>query len=406
MKIKLLLAATSIILLFTFQSCRSELDLDKTLKFTKLEVSDQKELIEQNGLDFLSKTDGLRKTKGFIAMKEFIRLSKNDQTDYVVAMSQLQSNLVNNDSKLLETFDRQMRISTDDKDNWGDWTWNPASNSFEFKPVSSKIAIFNFPASETSTTNNATLKIKYVVSKVASPDSNYVDLVPKTISVELKVDGKMAMEAELACRYSDDSAPIRSLFKLEIDKYNWKTEISNDYHEIYSKFRFRYKTETLVRCEMGAKGTFTANIILEKCDCPDELFTTGAVYVQLMNIAFLGGFKDFDLYKAEISALANTNDRKYADAKVDIINKHLVLYGFFEKENRKFADVEFYVDENTYMDYVYNNETGNYDYVEVIAFKIQPRFLLNDGSKVSIETYTETGFEDLIKKLEEYESMK
>ena len=119
-----------------------------------------------------------------------------------------------------------------------------------------------------------------------------------------------------------------------------------------------------------------------------------------MNIAFLGGFKDFKAFADEMDAIANTNNRAYADKQVAAINKYLKLYGYYVDKNQKFADVEFYVVETTstttdYSVYPYQTITST-------DYNFQPRFVLSDGSKVDIQTYMETGFEDLITQIENF----
>ncbi len=84
-----------------------------------------------------------------------------------------------------------------------------------------------------------------------------------------------------------------------------------------------------------------------------------------------------------MEGLKNTGNRAYADDQVAVINKHLIMYGYFADKNQKFADVEFYV-----------IETGD-------GYDFEPRFVLSDNSKVSIEAYMNEGFNDLFERLEE-----
>lgn len=396
MKKIIFLIATAIITLFALNSCADKLDLDKTLKFSTLSVEQQKQSIEQSGIDFVNKMDGMKDTKAMIAMQAFSSKSGSD-VSFAPAFRQLESNLSKNEVKSLEVFEKQMRAaSVDDNDIWGEWTWNNSLNEFEKNSDLTNKAIFNFPATETSTTNNAELTISFVNSSVVAPDTDPMQYMPSSISVVLKVDDKVAMTADFTATYKADATPTKAKQTLEIDKYKWTAEFINSLEEVSAKYEFKYGTETLIKMELGATGTMTADAF-ENSDGPQDVFTSGAVYFQVMNLACLGGVKDVNAFETEMNGIKNTNDRAYADKQVSVINKHLKLYGYFVDKKLKFADVEFYVVESESWDYYSQTYVTDYNY--------EPRFVLSDGSKVDIQTYFETGFEELIDKLKEYEEL-
>lgn len=394
MKKIIFLIATAIIALFGFNSCGNKLDLDKTLKFSTLTVEQQKQSIEQSGLDFVDKMDGMKDTKAMIALQAFSSKSGSD-VSFAPAFVQLQSNLLKNEVKSLEVFEKQMRAaSVEDNDIWGEWTWNSSLNEFEQTSDLTNKAIFNFPATETATTNNAELTITFVNSNVVAPDTDPVQYMPSSISVVLKVDGKIAMTADFTASYKADATPTKAKQTLEIDKYKWTAEFINSLEEVSAKYEFKYGTETIIKMELGATGTMTADAF-ENSDGPQDVFTSGAVYFQVMNLACLGGIKDVTAFDTEMNAIVDTDDRAYADKQVLVINNHLKLYGYFVDKKQKFADVEFYVVESE----IWNSYTQTYE----TEYNFEPRFVLSDGSKVDIQTYLETGFEDLFEKLSEYE---
>lgn len=396
MKKIIFLVATAIITLFALNSCRDKMDLDKTLKFSTLTVEQQKQSIEQSGLDFVNKMDGMKNTKAMIALQAFSSRS-NSNVSFAPAVRQLQLNLSKNEVKSLEVFDKQMRAaSEEDIDIWGEWTWNFSMNKFEQTSDFTNKAIFNFPATETSTTNNAKLTIIFVNSNVVAPNTNPVQYMPSNISVVLKVDDKVAMTADFTASYAADATPIRAKQTLEIDKYKWTAEFLNTFEEVSAKYEFKYGTLTLIKMELGATGTMTA-AAYENSEGPQDVFTSGAVYFQVMNLACLGGVNDVYAFEAEMNGIENTNDRTYADKRVSVINKHLILYGYFVDKKQKFADVEFYVVELK----VWNAYINAYE----TKYKFEPRFVLSDGSKVDIQTYFKIGFEELIDKLKEYNDL-
>lgn len=110
------------------------------------------------------------------------------------------------------------------------------------------------------------------------------------------------------------------------------------------------------------------------------------------------------------------------------------MYGYFVKENKKFADVDFYAAEiegpdysqfslvytstnyvtptvkYDYFNYEYSQASGKYvynyyKYGTKTDYKLQPRMILSDGSKVSVEEFFTSGFDDLIEQMENFQEM-
>jgi hypothetical protein len=261
-----------------------------------------------------------------------------------------------------------------------------------------------FPATEEAKTNNGELKITYVESSVEAPDADPVQYMPKECTVVLKVNGSTALEAKYSATYYSDATPKSVTQTLDIDKYNWKLQYKNDEEDASVKYSFNYSSETLVKFEAAAAGSLTATEI-ENFDQGDsdasDMFDSGAVYFQVMNVAMLGGIKDFDSFYNEMSDLNGSESKSNIEDQADIFNKYLIMYGYFVKENKKFADVEFYAAEvsEEYYDYATNQ------YKTRVAYELQPRMILSDGSKVAIEEFFATGFEDLLDEMDDLQSI-
>jgi hypothetical protein len=383
-------------MLFALNSCKTdELDLDKTLKFSKLTVEEQKEKIEKSGIEFVDKMDGMQDTKAFKAGLQFI-----DKTDAAAAapLKILHADLKNRNTNVLRNFDRQLRVSYVESDIWGEWEWKPALNDFALIRTLTNKAIYRFPATETSTTNNAEITIVYVETDIQVPDSE--DYYPSSITYTMKVDGSKVMEAEFSGSYKSDGTPIKVKQSLVMGDYSWSAEINNKSTEASGTYEFKLKSETLVKMEASAKGDLIAEKYAD-AEYPDEFMQSGAIYFQMMNIAVFGGLKDMSAFVDDMNAISNTETRAGYEAQANVVNKHLICYGYYVDDKKKFADIEFYVLESN--DYDINGD-GKINSLDV-EYTLQPRFVLSDGSKVDIQNYIETGFEDLITKLEEYEDI-
>ncbi len=394
MKRILLLTEIAVLIALTFSSCNksSNLDLDKTLKFSTLTVEQQKQTIEQNGVDFLNKMEGLQDTKAVAALNEF---SSNSGSSMQLAapLKALNANLKKGNAKLLDNFNTEMiKVVSSSTDIWGVYTWNSSTQQFDFVASSDKTAKFLFPATSTATTNNGELKIVWVDSKVVAPDTDPVQYLPSSVTVTLKVDGNVAMTAEYEGSYKTDGTPTKIKQTLEIEKYNWSAEFTNDEKDASAKYYFKYDSDVLVGIELAAAGSLTADEIQASAG-PQDIINSAIVYVRIMNIATIGGFKDFQGFANEMNAINVSDEKSFVDAEVVAMNKYFKCYGYFVDKKQKFADVEFYTSEYQEWDY-YSQAYNTY-------YQMQPRFVLNDGSKQDIEEYFNTGFEDLIAKLQE-----
>lgn len=401
MKKTFLLISSVITLLCTLNSCGSstnsnDLDLDKTLKFSTQTVEQQKQNIQQNGIDLTTKIDALQNSKALIALQAFSKNSTGSPA-FVKPFSQLKANLLTNKVSALETFNQQMRTAAAVGDDiWGVWTWNPNKEDFDHVSSTTKTATFLFPATENSKSNTGELKITYAPSDVIAPNTNPVEYMPKSFSAVLKVDGVVAMDAEFSGSYKSDATPTNVTQTLVIEKYNWNLQLTNNDKDVSAKYTFNYDSDVLLKYEVGASGSLTAKAI-EASNGLSDILTSGAMYFQVMDIAFLGGINDFKGFTNEMNAIQDTNTKSSYDSEALIINKYLKMYGCFVKENLKFADVQFYVLDNSYSYYWDNQKYTEYSY------SVEPRFVLSDGSLVTIENFVKTGFEDLITKLQSYQ---
>ena len=59
----------------TFNACKSELDLDKELKFSKLSVEEQKQKIEESGTEFIDAMEGIQETQAMTTMMNMLTMT-------------------------------------------------------------------------------------------------------------------------------------------------------------------------------------------------------------------------------------------------------------------------------------------------------------------------------------------
>lgn len=423
MKKTIFLITGAVICLFAFNSCKDSKDSDTTLSFSTLTVEQQKQSIEDNGIKLADKMDDLQKTQAFEAVTQFIdRMNNNDSESGVPALAaplrQLQSNLLNNDVNSLDKFNKQMRVACNEIDSlWGERSWNESTQEFDLTTKLDKKAIIHFPGDSLSTTNNATLTITYAESTVKAPDTDPVQYLPKSLSVNIIVGSKEVLKATFDGAYKTDATPTSLVQTLTIGDFNWNSTLTNTTKKASGSFTFKQKDETLLKYKVDAAGTLTADAMNDSTSNPEDVINSGHMFFQAMNIAIDGGIADVKGFAKEGNALKPDSivhnygeysyteyiydSKSYCDKEVAIFNKYLKTYGYFVDKNQKFADVEFYAAESTETDYDnYNDNTGEYGTKKV--YNSKPRLVLSDGSKVDMNNYkNQTGFEDLKNRLED-----
>ena len=384
------------IALLTMNACKSELDLDKELKFSKLTVEKQKEKIESSGMDMVNIMDGMLDTEAMNAITNMMSISDINLSELQAVkapMQNLRTDLKNNRLTAFSNFDRQMRISYVESDVWGEYEYNFTTKEIEqIKTLTNKL-IVRFPATETSTKNNAEITITYEESNVIVPESE--DYYPSKMTFKMNVDSKEVMTANFSGTYYTDGTPKKVSASVTIEDYKWTLEVANDKKTASETYEFKQGSKTIIKSNAEIKGKLSQDE-LENSEYPQDVISSFAMYFQAMNIAVRGGMTDFNKFAQEMETITKNStltEKQAMERTATLVNKYMVFYAFFVDSNEKFADVEFYVVE----DEVYDEWAGYY----VTEYNLAPRFVLSDGSKVSAEEFIQTGFDDLIQKIED-----
>ncbi len=397
-----LFLSLGVILLSTI-ACDSELDLDKELKFSKLPVEEQKQKIEENGIQLVNAMEGLLETEAMVAMTNMIALNESDGY-YDAPMQKLISDLRKGNKNAISNFDKQMRVSYVDSDVWGEYSYNFQTGEMDKTRTLVNKLIMHFPADSVTTTNNAEITVNYEESSVKVPESE--DYYPSKITFTMKVNSNVVMSASFNGSYYSDGSPEQVTQTLNIDSYSWTAEVKNSKKKASESYEFKKGKTIILKSTAELNGKLTEEQLQNafENDTPEDAIEDFALYFQAMDIAIKGGTTDFEELAKEIR-IVNGNpqltEKQYANEMVRILNKHLICIAFFVEENRKFAEAELYIEEVSKERYYYNSYTGQYEIQTYTDYVPTPRFVLSDGSKVSAEEFVQTGFDNLISKIEE-----
>ncbi len=446
-------------LLFTMNSCGDKTttgeDADAPLVFSPLTVEQQKSTISNDGIALGDKMEVMKETPA-IKTVEFLSSSDINTPSFSAPLRELRAGLLRNDVKAIETFNKQMTSPSQlESAKWGTHTWRESTQTYDFVKGIYGTVIVKFPAdaaSKYNETNNGTLTIVYVSSSVAVPE-NPSEKMPASLSVKLSVGTVEALSYQFTGAYKSDATPTLLSSTLVIGDFNWSAKATNNDKDVAAEFAFKHKEQVLLKYTVGVSGTLTVDAIKESKG-PEDVFTSGYMSIQVMNTAIYGGIADFKTFAKGMDAIkpetitqmdefgypTNTYtvmDSAKTNQQVTLMNKHLKFYGYFVKENGKFADVEFYLAKNKVPDYsiratlvytqksyndqfkpavydyaytqsVYNNSTQRYEYLmsyyayeTKIEYSSEPRLVLKDGSKVTdFAKYANDNFKTVIDKFQ------
>lgn len=401
-----LLAIATVILTACDKNSTSELDLDKKLSFTTLTVEEQKSTIEENGTSMLEAMQGINETQAFKTADYLLNFGYNQPM--AVPMLKLK-NLINQNSKdASKSFIKALKVlAVDEESIWGKWQYNFSTQTMEkLEDLNNEITMY-FPADSLSTTNNG--YIHFIYSEVLFNIDGYDEYYPESMDFEMKVNNAIIMSASFDAKYYDDAFPKSATESLNLDVYSWKTTFSNDLSKSNETLEIKKGDVILIKSLSEAEGTLTREALSNYNPGESESpIQKVAGYFQVMDLAIKGGSDDLVKLTNETSALDSQtlSDREYYDALTEVLNSNTVMYAMFVSSNTKIADIEFYTLESTqtYETWVYNPVTYEWQIQTVTEswYEVAPRLVLGDGSKMTIDEYMDSSFDDMFTEYENY----
>lgn len=395
-----------------FNACepKSDLDLDKKLNFSPLTVEGQKQKIESNALEFVEHMEDLLETPALQAIVNFVEIFAGEEEEeyeyWVAPLRVIATDLRNGNPNVLVGLEKQMKIIQDDYDEdegivFGEYVYNFESEDFDLERELDNKVIFHLPASQAameSKTNNGLISFEFAESKIAIPDAdiNY----PASAKLVVKVDNQDVLSASFSGAYYDDGMPKDVKQTLTIGDFGWEAKISNNKKKASAEYAFKKAKTTLMKLAAESTGKFEFSDIentIQNDGDPRDIVNSIAAQYQVMNLAIKGGIANVKKFADDMDATEDGSkgltEKQIIERQVAVANQHIVGYGYFVDDNKKFADLDFYVNE-----YEYEGWPPGQIHVD---YEVAARFKLSDGSKVTIEEYVESGFGELIDKIAE-----
>ncbi len=405
--------------------------------FSDNTVEENKENLEQTGVDMMGEITQLEDAQGIEIIIQFINLmdsASGEEQEAVKLIGPLESvaSLKTGDATTSDVI-REIKSTAEDpvslSEEWEDiaarYTWNFNKGQFD-SSGSAGVLIFEFPGKEGDLTNTAVLTISnvnfYNIPDPVEfwPSEDIEPELPSSLNVDLKYNGNTVASFNFTAAYSTSGLPTNVNATLSVDEFSFVVTMThNPYTNASITSSFKRNNNILVEVHAEAKGDWSNENIenntvthydtiyiwdwdpelgwyeTDEIDWIDEwteveaeeIINSANAHLIIMNMKIAG--------KVNIKALADIIKETDEDGEVteeetqqvvEAINTHAALVVVYKDTNEKIADLEAYK--------VYDVDEDEY-YVEF-------RFIFADGSKVDAETYFEEGFDDLIDALNDF----
>lgn len=430
--------------------------------FSELSVEENKQKLEDDGLAMLDKMKEMESTAAVDAvasmihfmeladpfagnpnvnskksgklsyLKPFVAVKQMPELGYKPVMLSLKS--VNEDPESIqEAYDMLVGI----------YAWNSSSQAWDYTETGDAI-VFQFPSTEEGTSNNASLTASDYRGYTGGFDydlDEYTGDLPEHIKVELKVDNSALMTFEFNATYNSNGEPTDVSSSISMDAFSMSASMYNHSNtEAGMSTELKYNSEILIAASVDATGNWSPDNIenntvtvydtvyeeiwnpetgeWEETDViwyieewtevnGENILTEGNMTFQVMNTKAVGNAKIKELIEGEKNIWEDDEEEGFDDdaatiAMADLINENVDLKVRYADNNEIIAIAEAYTYDDTYTDYIWNEETYQYEEVEVTEKEIGMRFKFGDGSTIDAETYFEDGFDDLTQEFEDW----
>ena len=207
--------------------------------YSSLTPDQQKVKLENEANSMLLQMESSKSSTALDAIENFGRLLSISEPSMPTAR------------KAARTIQEILNIS----DFYGVFTWNPNQENWTFSPSTTELK-FIFPASPSSTTNNAELTAQSISSGVKvvidTQTGDQLNL-PSSVNAILKIGGVQVGAYEANAVYSNgDPTPVEVGYKLTLNGYVWENYAKRT-TPISVKSSFSYNGKNLIQCRKHSR---------------------------------------------------------------------------------------------------------------------------------------------------------
>ncbi|PYF74284.1 hypothetical protein [Pedobacter nutrimenti] len=399
----------SALLISTLLSCKKSLPEDEPppvlppvkLEYSNLSVEQHKQSLEQNGTDLLKKINTLPDEKFIKALSNLSNLEPFMLQNSITAKQVMSVNSAAQAKNMSALFAAVTTVATKEglSKYYGIFTWDKTNKKWVKTESTTKLEVV-YPASAASTTNNAKLTMSYTAAAQTATVDGKVYELPSALTASLKVDDKEEMKLTSVFEYRADGSPSKSDINLTMGAFIFKVNVSSTTESAASTISFAKGTEELFSFITTGKGAFNISNVDGAERIGDVLKNANSTF-NIMNIQ-LAGQVDLKAIDDVKRTLVNSNGKERNDKTIEAINKYSSIHAIYKKENAIIAKIDFAAREETttytYWDY-YENKYITYSLTDYYQ---EPRMTFKDNSKLSFNTFFNSGFSKLISDIDIY----
>jgi len=365
-------------------------------EYADLTVEQNKSNLEDNGIEFANSVEDLKNSSGIetsIAFSAFLDKAEPFEGGRKSALPifDLVDNLkdfatkgksVDNTIAGLRTAEEVTSLQEEFNNVAGTYSYNREEQIWEYTESPANKIVFKFPSKEEGTTNNAEYTVYDYTGKNVSNSSvdDYTGEYPTGLKIDLSIDGQKKLEYAFAAGYNDKGEPTSLTLSVKVDAFVLAYEVSQDGKKASVRYSLKENDKDMYVLGADAEGTFNTGSI-EDANTGDDVFTNGTIYFQLLNIKFSG--------EIDVNAWKEANDKAHTiEAIAAAWNTSTKMVIFYVDSKKKIADGQV-------VGITKTDDWGNTDDV------LDLQLIFADDSKLSIETFVETGFDKLTEKLED-----
>ena len=391
--------------------------------FSTFTPEENKAQLEDDGLELLSNMEDLSKSPAIEATASFVgwldrssaapangRLAVTSRTLQAVGSSQASARDIFVAMRTAAEPGSESEASQSIQDFYdqytGVWSWNASTQMWDHQAGGSTI-VFEFPATEAGTQNNAKYTIhSYEGLSQDHPYTGYEGDLPTKIVAELTVDGVQQSAYSFEAAYNQKGEPEQLVTSLSVNTFVFSIAATNTSTEAGIQYALKRDNKTLLAMGSGVYGNFSADHLssLDDNSHQGDVVNRVDAYFQLMNVVVAGDMdikKYLDGYEDNYTFTGETYyDDNITENNAELLEEAFNLNVFYADGSGKIADTEVYTSTNTYTDYewYYDETTENYQWKEEeVEYKVMNvRMVFEDDSRTDFETYFSEGFDDLI----------
>lgn len=375
------------------------------LGYSKLTTEQNKQALEQNGLDFIKKINTLPDEK-FISLIGRLGDLDLDALSNTIVGRELQS--IAQAGKNKEVAGLFSAVTTNDvvkttnlSAYYGIYNWNRTTKNWDKTVSTSKFEV-HYPSTEKMTTNDALLTVSYTASKAKLTFDGEDYELPATTNVSLTVAGKEELKLTGAYEYKTDAAsgnktdasPTKIDVNLTVGTFQLVVLANNDTKILTTKVALsKDKTELFsASTNVNLNDKYPA---LEDLENVAEIVKAANTTFDVMNIR-ISGQANFKVIQDSYNANSALPAKERRTKEIEVLNKNSAVFAMYKDKNEIFAKNEFVMVENPGFDWHWDSVTGKYITTPTTYYELEPRLVFNDESKMSLKTFFGKGFTKII----------